>query len=99
MAFILQLFGAAAVCSDISHPEVEALCYICFQTASPEGEVCERACDFCRGSNVHLSCLLQFHESTQAEKPKCPTCRGSLGTKFCVCFFSNQLAALENKHR
>ena len=73
-------------------------CYICFEVECEAGEVCERACDFCRGSNVHLSCLLQHHERNEATEPKCPTCRGPLGAKFCVRFFSQQLAEFEHEY-
>ena len=46
-------------------------CYICLEAETNEGEVCQRACDFCRGSNVHFSCLHEFHKVKGALNTEC----------------------------
>jgi len=73
-------------------------CYICLEIESEAGEMCIRACDFCRRSNAHLSCLHQYHKINESQKPTCPMCKRSLGGRFCVLFFSHQLTLFENKY-
>ena len=70
------------ILSTIMATSVEVVeCYICFQAECEEGEKCVKACDFCRGSNVHVSCLLRAHP-VDGDITKCPTCRQELGAKF-----------------
>merc|ERR550514_918758 len=79
----LLLFQITAVLASVEE------CYICYEEKA--AEQCVRACDFCRRSNVHLSCLLQHHNINEALSPKCPTCKNELGPQFCVVFYTELL--------
>ena len=93
MIALFFLFGATTAATGTS-------CSICMEAETDEGEMCQRACDFCRGydANVHFSCLLKYHRQQKMLNTKCPNCRRHLGPRFNVVYYQEQLANFEREY-